>query len=458
MRPIGIFGTVLAVGVALAACSGPHGRAAADGRGAQHGNVGAQEAMPVSPGTSAGRARFAALPDRGELLRYDPRSPVREGAYTWHRAELSERHALDAMASGMLRLKTPDGRALGFRFDRSIRHEDSGDWTWIGHLPGAEGVRAIVTFGAGAVYGSIGQRDARPLRLTMRGGASWLVETDPARFAAHASHAANPIAPDYRIVAPAALQRLRVSRPAAATTRQASSPARAGPATATATTVDLLIGYTQGFASANGGTTNAITRLNSMVDTANVGLRDSQVNGQVRLVHAMQVGYTDTNSNGAALDQLTGYDSDRQEPSTPNAAFAALRAARDQYGADLVTLVRPFKDPEQDSCGIAWLVGGGKQGDTVSAENGWDYFGYAIVSDGIDANEADGNTYYCEEHTLAHEFGHSLGSQHDRETSKGDDDMLDDPDDYGAFPYSFGYKPTVAGKNFYTIMAYGDSG
>ena len=137
-----------------------------------------------------------------------------------------------------------------------------------------------------------------------------------------------------------------------------------------------------------------------MVDTANAGLVNSKVNGQIRLVHTMQVNYTDTNTNDAALGQLTGYDSDTQQQTTPNAAFNALRAAREQYGADLASLVRPFRI-RWDSCGIAWLVGGGKQ--PVTATNGWDFFGYSVVSDGTDRNEQDGKTYYCEEHTLAHE-------------------------------------------------------
>ena len=403
------------------------------------------------PSPAAGHARFAALPDRGELLRYDAQAPTRDGAYTWHRTELSEQHALDAVAKGTLRVATPDGRLLDFQYDRSVRHDESGDWTWIGHMPGQEGVQAILTFGAGAAYGSIGQPGARPLRLTMRGGASWLVETDPTQLAGLASHAANPVSPDYQIVSPAAIKRLRELRPAAGAVKSAGL-AKTSSAAATTTTVDLVIGYTQGFVTAQGGTGNVITRLNSMVDTANAGLANSIVSGQIRLVHAMQVNYTDTNTNDAALGQLTGYDSDSQRETTPNAAFNALRAAREQYGADLVSLVRPFKDPEQDSCGIAWLVGGGKQ--QVTATNGWDYFGYSVVSDGTDKNEQDGKTYYCEDHTLAHELGHNMGSQHDRNTAKGDDGKLDDPDDYGAFAYSFGYKPAA----FYTIMAYGDSG
>ena len=460
MRTRNSLGAMLAVGVALslAACS-QQGGADANGKlAARTAGMAAQGATIAATASGAGVARFAALPDRGELLRYDAQAPILDGAYTWHRARLSEQHALDAVASGVLNIVAPDGRPLSYQYDRSVRHA-SGDWTWIGHMPGQPGVQAILTFGAGAAYGSLGQPDARPLRLTMRGGASWLVETDPARLAGIASHAANPVSPDYQIVSPAALRRALAARPAASAAKAAGfAPATASANTAVATTVDLVIGYTQGFVTAQGSVANVVTRLNSMVDTTNAGLANSQVSGQIRLVSTLQVNYTDTNTNDAALGQLTGYDVNGQTTTTPNAAFNALRAAREQYGADLVSLVRPFKDPEQDSCGIAWLVGGSKQGQTVNANSGWDYFGYSVVSDGTDKNESDGKTYYCEEHTLAHELGHNMGSQHDRITSQGSDGTLDDPDDYGAFAYSFGYKPTAPGRNFYTIMAYGDAG
>ena len=449
MRSIGIFGTVLIMGLSLAACTKQGGGADADGPIARQSvTPAAQGATPASHPSTATRARFAALPDRGELLRYDAQAPVRDGAYTWHRADLSERHAIDAITSGMLRVVAPNGRLLGFQYDRIVRHPDSGDWTWIGHLPGQEGVQAILTFGTGAVYGSIGQPDARPLRLTMRGGASWLVETDPSLLKGLSSLAANPVSPDYRIVPPAVLERLRELQPAAGAANPAALAPRPASAAAATTTVDLLIGYTQGFVTAQGSTANVVTRLNSMVDTANAGLVNSKVSAKVRLVRTMQVNYTDTNTNEIALDQLSGTDGQNDVPI--NTAFNALRAARETYGADLVSLVRPFRDPEQESCGIAWLIGGGKQ--PVTATNGWEGYGYSVVSDGSD------NGYYCEEHTLAHELGHNMGSAHDRATQMSDDHVLDDPDDYGAFDYSFGYKPTTLNKDFYTIMAYGDAG
>lgn len=398
------------------------------------------------------QSAFADLPDRGELLSYVGRGGNRsarvEGAYTWHRVDISEEHALRAIASGHLRLPTPSGQTLDIRYDHHVEHP-SGDLSWVGHVDGDPGAQTVITFGAEAVYGSIGQPGKRSLRLTTRNGAGWIVETDPGKLVGIASAGANPRKRD-ALAVPKRRAAAADARPAPP---QAAPPAAA--AAATGTTIDLLIGYSQGFASAQGGTSAAITRLNQMVTVGNEALANSQVNARVRLVHAMQVNYTDDSTNESALQQLTGYDSDSNDYTTPNAAFNALRAARETYGADLVSLVRDFRDPEQDGCGIAWLIGGGQSG----VLQGDEYFGYSVVSDGYDENGAD--TYFCREETLIHELAHNLGSQHDRESaadgSDGDDDELE-PDEYGVFAYSFGFRTDASAGNFYTVMAYGEDG
>jgi len=420
-------------------------------------SAGGQVASAVAPPMARVR-RVASLPDRGELVAYPGHLQRPDGAYTWFRSDVSEAHALRAIADGHLRLTTPEGQLVDVRFDRHVEHP-SGDWTWIGHLPGDESAQTIITFGERAVFGSIAQPDGKPpLRLTMRDGVSWLVETDPRKAAAIINAATRPTHPDYHIVN-------RADLPAAANPRPAAAPIVAPPATApiattskagvtAANTVDLLVGYTAGFATAQGSASAVMTRLNYIVDVANQAYVNSQVPAQVRLVGAMQVNYTDLNTNDTALEELSGYKSGTG-PVTPNAAFNALRAARETYGADLVSLVRPFKDPEQDSCGLAWLLGGGKQ--TITPGAGWDDLAYSVIGDGEDVG-SDGKTYFCRDETLAHEMGHNEGSAHDRQTAEGTDGVLNDPDDYGAFTYSFGYKTTSTNGNFYTVMAYGDTG
>src|SRR5690606_5192380 len=145
---------------------------------------------------------------------------------------------------------------------------------------------------------------------------------------------------------------------------------------------------------------------------ANSAYANSGVNMRLRVVHAMSVNYGDNTSNRDTLQQLTGYNASTQQPVTPNSAFNALRAARDEYGADLVALVRRYREPEQDGCGIAWLLGNGESENPGITANDAP-FGYAVVSDGEDRDEGDNNTYFCSDFSLAHEFGHLMGQAHD---------------------------------------------
>lgn len=449
----------------LAACSqadGPGSRTAERGRAAAASPAAgeafgllSQAGAPGSPYEARIKQlkSFARLPDRGELLSYATSSGrngrVVDGAYTWNKVQVSEENALRAIAGGHLRLMSPSGQPLDFRYDRHVEHP-SGDLTWIGHIEGAAGAQAILTFGADAVYGTIGQPGKRSLRLTMRDGEAWVVETDPALLAASTS--ARPRGPDY-LAAPKASNPIESAVQAklgAPSPRPSAAPSGAMAAEKATAIIDVAVGYTGGLASRLGGASAAMTRINDLVAHTNVALANSQVDARVRLVHSMQVSYADTNENSVALEELTGFDSDSQTRTTPNAAFNGLRSARDQYGADLVVLLRPFLDPEQDGCGIAWLIGGAKEG--VSPNDGQDYFGYAVVSDGQDGG------YFCRKESFAHELGHLMGSAHDRESAEGDDGDLDNPDDYGAYDYSFGYKTSAAAGNFYTVMAYGDTG
>lgn len=128
------------------------------------------------------RAIFASHPDRGDLMVYVGDVVNTQGAHTWYRVAMSETHALNAIVRGHLRVAAPDGQRLDFQYDRHVEHP-SGDWTWIGHLVGGHDRQAVLTFGANAVFGSIGQPGEPPLRILMRDGLSWLVTTDLASAA-----------------------------------------------------------------------------------------------------------------------------------------------------------------------------------------------------------------------------------------------------------------------------------
>lgn len=412
--------------------------------------AGAPSAAVSIAGRAAGQA-FASLPDHGQLLAY-PGSVVRQhGAYTWHRANLSEAYALRAISDGHLQVTTPDGQALDFRYDRRVEHA-SGDWTWIGHRIGHELEQAVLTFGANAAFGSIAQPGKHPLRFTVRDGVGWLVETNTTKLADVIDKITSK--PDFLLASRPGRSGVAAKSAAASPGGTTTSSAQAATAAATPL-VDVVLGYTPGFATANGGNSGAVTRLNFLVDFANAAYTNSQLSGRVRLVATVPVNYPDNTDNNDTLEKLTGFQAPSTQ-TTPDPAFNALRAARETYGADLVSLVRKFQTPENGGCGVAWLLGGGKQG--IDLVSGWDYLAYSVVSDGTDRDETDNKNYYCEDHTLAHELGHNMGQAHDRETAKGTDGVLDNPDDYGVSDYSFGYKKDGSPSGLYDVMAYGDPG
>jgi hypothetical protein len=438
----------------LAGCSAdwqPQHRAVATADGPLGSSVSADTALP-----SLGRASFASLPDRGDLLAYDRDRPVRQGgAYTWHPVELSEAHAMRAIAAGELVVTAPNGQPIKLRYERHVEH-DNGNWTWIGRVPGTQpGSEAIITFGEKAAFGSIPYGDRAPLRLTIAGGSAWLIETDNAKLAQMHNTGTRPSSPDHRV--PPLAQRPMTTSGLTSVAQMAEATATTMAGAEATTTVDVLLGYTNGFATRLGGQSQAVTRLTFLVDVTNQAYINSQIAARVRLVRTQQVTYPDATNNETALYELTGCieepdgDLDCDFSRVP-ASLQPLLAAQNQYGADLVSLVRVFNDPENDGCGIAWLLGAEQ---TPIEQFGPDS-GLSVISDSS-GNLFPDNGYICRDETLAHELGHNMGSTHDRETAEGDDGVLD-PEDYGRYPYSFGHKTGAGQGNFYTVMAYGDSG
>lgn len=415
--------------------------------------------------TALHRSEVASLPDRGELLAYEAGTrPVKRGGATWHPVRLSEEHALRAIATGTLSVETPEGRPLRIRYQRHIEHPN-GNWTWIGRPDGAmPGRETVLTFGEKAVFGSIAYDDAEPLKLMMGGGRTWLVQTD--RVQDTGTREALSPEPDFLIpngTRPISGVRLAAAAGKALSRTLAGMRAESAHAAGRAT-VDIALGYTGGFALSLGGDSQAITRLTHLVDLANQAYAASGVDGELRLVRTVKVDYPDATSNRTALFELTGVEcTSGSGANLPDgsvdctsvgqpAALMPLIEARETYGADVVALVRRFESPENQSCGIGWLLGAG-QTEITSADAA---YAMSVVSD----TSAEGN---CRDDTLAHEVGHNMGLQHDRETAQGSDDTnndgnLLDPEEYGRFAYSFGHSTGNGLGNFYTVMSVRRSG
>lgn len=384
---------------------------------------------------------IADTPDRGTLVNYDRRTAQsKSGAYTSHRVQVSEDHAIRAIVTGKLNIPTPSGDQLQLKYERHAENTN-GNWTWVGRLAGDVAQEAIITFGEKAVFGSIPQGNGRPdLQLTTRAGKLWVVETDP-RLAPSTDRR------ERDTIVPVAAGRARLAASSSPSTSKATSTSTSEKSSHN--TIDVALGYTGGFATKFGGQSQAVTRLTHLVEINNQAYVNSQINGSVRLVGTQQVNYTDSSTNKSALVDLTGHSGSAR--TTVPASLLPLRAARDEFGADLVALVRVYEF-SHEGCGIAWLLGANQQSIVPSEDES---FGYSIISnlpDGQSAPGTDGKNYFCSKETLAHELAHLMGSAHDAENAKSDTGVQE----YGRFVYSFGMKTDPTTGNFYTIMSYGD--
>lgn len=432
--------------VALAGCSGGNpesGVAGMRGVAATQPSATLPAALPLARAIGAS---IANAPDRGALLSYPDKQKAakQEGAYTWYPTAISEAHAFKAVATGEMTVPSPDGSQVKLRYERHVEEID-GNWTWIGRVVGGDPMQeAIITFGEKAVFGSIPQANGKPaLSLQTRNGSVFAVQTDPSKVVSATKGHVDMMIPEAAALRSSMGAAVSQSAPVS---QGATMVAQSAPQTG-ANTIDVAIGYTPEFATANGGASGAATRLVFLINVSNQAFVNSNVNGYLRIVHALQVSYTNNNANETALSELTG--SDGQSAVTIPASLAPLRTARDQYGADIAVLVRKFSTPENEGCGIAWL-NGANQTAITAADAPW---GYAVISDGYD-DGTDGKTYYCADETLVHEAAHLMGSAHDRANSTNSSGGLQ----YGRYAYSFGYKTAAAAGNFYTVMAYGDTG
>src|SRR5690348_575387 len=350
---------------------------------------------------------------------------------------VSEGQAMQAIFKGGMWLPNATGGREYVKYDHHLVH-DNGDWTWVGKVQTAHGLQsAVITFGKNAVFGRIPQASGDALRLVTADGQKLLVQTDGSKMAASAVNRQLYAHQDFKVPSHKAAASSARTASAATTTRTATAASAQTTASATTSggpTIDVMVAYTSGFASAQGSTSAALTRINNLVDVANQAYADSGVNQRIRLVHTMQVSYTDTNDDTKALDDVTGNDGNGNSVPIPS-ALQGVASVRAQYGADLVVLLRKFNNAGNNGCGVGWLIGGGEQGIIPSEDNA---FGYSVVQDGSDAG------YYCLDSTFAHELGHNMGSAHDRANST----------QPGAYAYSYGYRGNGV-DGFATIMSYG---
>jgi len=287
--------------------------------------------------------------------------------------------------------------------DKKTTHAN-GDITWIAHLKNfGNGYRTSLTSGAGVLYGRIMTPDG--LFIITKKGTDLFLENPDEKGLILESTGHN----DY-LVRDASVMALRKKNKRVALMSDDGH-----------STIDLMIVYNQEMVNAYPGT-SLQTKLNQLIALSNQAFIDSDIQITLRLVHAEQINYPNSNSNETALQALTN----------GNGVFSGVAELRIQYGADLVSLIRPYSSLYHNNCGIAWLNGLNGSDISLAVDDG-----FSVISNGEEGG------YYCDDTTLVHELGHNMGSEHDRDHASYE----------GAYPYSYGYDRS--GRNaFGTIMSY----
>ncbi len=351
-------------------------------------------------------------------------------------------HRLDIHAQALGKLthgdvahfELPGGSTYAATTVRTEQHTN-GDQTWVGKFDYAgKTYTSILTYGDAAVIGSM--RTPEGLFYVRMDG-SQPVLIDLANAGWQAAEWGNDMSFSNVPTGPQTPETAIGEREAAGLK----------PDAAVNQTIDVLIGYTDGFVTNNGSQAAALTRINNLIALTNQAYIDSQVLITLRLVHAVQVTYPDNTTTDAALDDLRN---------GAGAVPVLLRTTlRDRYGADITVLLRRYT-LNQGGCGLADVGGFNGNGATIG-NLPWSN-SYAVVFDG-QVNVGMGFSF-CQEGTFAHEVGHNMGALHDAATNAPDPRP-------GAFAYSNGYVTPGAvfqnGSNqcpngsqtcFGTIMAY----
>jgi len=182
---------------------------------------------------------------------------------------------------------------------------------------------------------------------------------------------------------------------------------------------DVLIGYTDNAATAMGGESFVLAEIQLSIDVANLAYTNSGIGSALRLVHVMNVDYSENSAftYGDHLDALWLSNDGKLD---------AVYAMRETVGADFLSVFIDGRDflGEVPTCGLGYVMS------STSVNQSFGRNALSIISVSCAA----------ENWSFAHEVGHNRGCGHDRDNAS----VL------GAYSYSYGHRWT----GFRSVMAY----
>lgn len=281
------------------------------------------------------------------------------------------------------------------RLDRDhLTQLPNGDRVWSGHITGEPLSRATFAVRRGVVSGVIDRAMSTGNELyeiAPAGGSSYHLFQHSEAKGSTMGHGA--------------------SLPAPIPTGRNALPATTPP-TEGVHVIEVMVLYTPASRVRYGQAGMEAKILQSVAD-ANTAMQNSQIQAQFSLVHMGEVAYTESGSMSVTLTAMQR---------TTDGVLDEVHALRNQYGADLVTLI----SEDTSSCGLSYLMSVPSPGFAANA--------FSVVYSGCLASLS-----------MVHEWGHQLGCQHDRANSVGP----------AAFPFAYGWRQcSTNSPMFRTIMSY----
>lgn len=302
------------------------------------------------------------------------------------------------------------GRRLNIVKKRAVERSDD-DFTWHGAVDDDATSSVVFTVVDGHLFGVI-QLDGRSYQVKNNEDGTYRV----------IRLSGMPVKPGDDVIVHQATAKASATRSDSGGsfgTNASMSSATGGPV------IDVLVLYTEALAAREGSGLNAY--LQNKIDIANAAYADSGVVGNMRLLKTERI--------DPSLESVLSEDVAIDNALNALVSDSSVQSRRDAAGADLVALARAYRG--QNSCGLAFFsYSTDRNGNKTLLSDS----AFSVIETGR-WYYSPNTYYYCSDTTFAHETGHNLGGQHDR-----DHTQLE-----GFFSYSHGHD--VPGE-FATIMSY----